>query len=266
MYNYVNLNAFQISKSVQAYLEKTHDTVDSFEGHPLLTFYDFLGQEPSVRSLEGFLTSTNLGRVPYLKSLIARFDHGPTSCNFGLPTAHDLFMKFKHVNLPLLATAGHGELVCFSNARLSQRYARKSQLNYTHYLKQQRSAYAVYYLITEQLQLYGQITKTQLFHACETVTQIALQHAGDDELVTHCVACCEMLGFDTQPLRSFLLLQRKLPKCETGQSYSELLGEWDRDLVEMLEANPSEFPLELYQSLMRLAIRDTPRKTSNGFA
>nr|NP_001286748.1 uncharacterized protein Dmel_CG13531, isoform C [Drosophila melanogaster]NP_611726.1 uncharacterized protein Dmel_CG13531, isoform B [Drosophila melanogaster]AAF46913.1 uncharacterized protein Dmel_CG13531, isoform B [Drosophila melanogaster]AHN56543.1 uncharacterized protein Dmel_CG13531, isoform C [Drosophila melanogaster] len=249
-----------ISKSVQAYLEKTHDTVDSFEGHPLLTFYDFLGQEPSVRSLEGFLTSTNLGRVPYLKSLIARFDHGPTSCNFGLPTAHDLFMKFKHVNLPLLATAGHGELVCFSNARLSQRYARKSQLNYTHYLKQQRSAYAVYYLITEQLQLYGQITKTQLFHACETVTQIALQHAGDDELVTHCVACCEMLGFDTQPLRSFLLLQRKLPKCETGQSYSELLGEWDRDLVEMLEANPSEFPLELYQSLMRLAIRDTPGK------
>ncbi|XP_017003047.3 spatacsin [Drosophila takahashii] len=249
-----------ISKSVQAYLEKTHDTADSFEGHPLLTFYDFLGQEPSVRSLEGFLASTNLGRVPYLKSLIARFDHGPTSGSSNLPTAHDLFLKFKQVNLPLLATAGHGELVSFSNARLCQRYARKSQLNYTHYLKQQRSAYAVYYLITEQLQLYGQITKTQLFHACETVTQMALQHAGDEELVTHCVACCEMLGFDTQQLRSFLLLQRMLPKPRSGESYSESLAEWDRDLVQHLEANPKEFPLELYQSLMRLAVRDTPGK------
>ncbi|KAI8037536.1 hypothetical protein M5D96_009689 [Drosophila gunungcola] len=249
-----------ISKSVQAYLEKTHDTADSFEGHPLLTFYDFLGQEPSVRSLEGFLTSTSLGRVPYLKSLTARFDHGPTSSSFGLPSAHDLFLKFKQVNLPLLATVGHGELVSFSNARLCQRYARKSQLNYTHYVKQQRSAYAVYYLITEQLQLYGQITKTQLFHACETVTQMALQHTGDEELVTHCVACCEMLGFDTQPLRSFLLLQRKLPKRQSGESYSELLAGWDRDLVQQLEANPREFPLELYQSLMRLAVRDSPGK------
>ncbi|XP_017079110.1 spatacsin [Drosophila eugracilis] len=249
-----------ISKSVQAYLEKTHNTADSFEGHPLLTFYDFLGQEPSVPSLEGFLSSTSLGRVPYLKSLIARFDHGPTSSSTGLPTAHDLFLKFKQVNLPLLAAAGHGELVNFSNARLCQRYARKSQLNYTHYLKQQRSAYAVYYLITEQLQLYGQITKTQLFHACETVTQMALQHAGDEELVTHCVACCEMLGFDTQPLRSFLLLQRKLPKRRSGKSYSELLGEWERDIVEHLDANSKEFPLELYQSLMRLAVRDTPGK------
>uniref|UniRef100_A0A6P4EIZ7 Spatacsin n=1 Tax=Drosophila rhopaloa TaxID=1041015 RepID=A0A6P4EIZ7_DRORH len=249
-----------ISKSVQAYLEKTHDSADSFEGHPLLTFYDFLGQEPSVRSLEGFLTSTSLGRVPYLKSLTARFDHGPTSSSSGLPTAQDLFLKFKQVNLPLLASVGHGEPISFSNARLCQRYARKSQLNYTHYLKQQRSAYAVYYLITEQLQLYGQITKTQLFHACETVTQMALQHASDEELVTHCVACCEMLGFDTQPLRSFLLLQRKLPKRQSGESYSELLAGWDRDLVQQLEVNPTEFPLELYQSLMRLAVRDTPGK------
>ncbi|XP_017024750.1 spatacsin [Drosophila kikkawai] len=249
-----------ISKSVQTYLEKTHDLADSFQGHPLLTFYDFLGQEPSVRSLEGFLTSTSLGRVPYLKSLTTRFDHGPTSGSSGLPTAHDLFLKFKHINLPLLGAAGHGELVSFSNPRLCQRYARKSQLNYTHYLKQQRSAYAVYYLITEQLQLYGQITKTQLFHACETVTQMALQYAGDEELVTHCVACCEMLGFDTQPLRSFLLLQKKMPKRREGGggSYSDLLAEWDRDLVQQLEANPKEFPLELYQALMRLAVRDTP--------
>ncbi|KAH8305915.1 hypothetical protein KR018_003648 [Drosophila ironensis] len=247
-----------ISKSVQSYLEKTHDTADSFEAHPLLTFYDFLGQEPTVRSLEGFLTSTSLGRVPYLKTLIMRFDHGPS--NSGLPTAHDLFLKFQQVNLPLLAAAGHGELVTFSNARLCQRYARKSQLNYTHYLKQQRSAYAVYYLITEQLQLYGQITKTQLFHACETVTQMALQHSRDDELVTHCVACCEMLGFDTQTLRSFLLLQRKLSRHASEGGYSDLLAEWDRDLVAQLGEDSTEFPLDLYQSLMRLAVKDIPGK------
>ncbi|XP_001360514.2 spatacsin [Drosophila pseudoobscura] len=248
-----------ISKSVQSFLEKTHnETVGPFEEHPLLTFYDFLSLEPSVRSLESFLTSTSLSRVPYLKSLTARFDHGPTGSPSGLPTAHELFLKFKQVNLSVLAAAGHGELVTFSNPRLCQRFARKSQLNYTHYLKQHRSAYAVYYLITEQLQLYGQITKTQLFHACETTTQLALQHAGDEELVTHCVACCEMLGFDTQLLRSFLLLQRHLPKRQHSESYSDLLAKWDRDLVERLDANPQEFPLDLYQALMRLAMRNIP--------
>ncbi|XP_068146552.1 spatacsin [Drosophila tropicalis] len=250
-----------IARSVQTYLEETHHGVEPLEEHPLLTFYDFLTQEPSIGLLEGFLTSTSLSRVPYLKSLSARFDHGPTGHPSGVPTPHELFRKFKNINLE----AHSSELWSFSNARLSQRYARKSQLNYTHYIKQQRSAYAVYYLITEQLQLYGQITRAQLYHACETVTQLALRNAGDADLVTHCVACCEMLGFDTQLLRSFLLLQRQLnSKCQVENvSYSEMLCHWDEQIVKQLIDQPEEFPLELYQSLICLANRNGLDKFPN---
>ncbi|XP_017959195.2 spatacsin [Drosophila navojoa] len=250
-------NGFElISQSVQCYLERTHHGEDSLQEQPLLTFYDFLCHEPSVRSLEGFLSSSNLRRVPYLNSLMQRFEHHGSSGCTALPTAQELFHKFKHVNL----AAGHGELVSFSNTRLSQRYARKAQLNYTHYLKQQRSAYAVYYLILEQLQLYGQITRTQLFHACETATQLALQHAGDEELVTHCVACCEMLDFDTQSLRSYLHLQRQLPTAATCGSYTQQLEQWDEALVGQLVKQPEHFPLESYQALMRLAARNVHGK------
>lgn len=246
----------QISQSVQSYLERTHHAADSLQEQPLLTFFDFLCHEPTVRSLEGFLSSSNLRRVPYLNSLMQRFErHATNSCS-ALPTAHELFHKFKQVNL----AAAPGELVSFSNARLSQRYARKAQLNYTHYLKQQRSAYAVYYLIMEQLQLYGQITRTQLFHACETATQLALQHAGDEELVTHCVACCEMLDFDTQTLRSYLHLQRQLPPAVACGSYTLQLEQWDQALVQQLLHQPGHFPLESYQALMRLAARNVQGK------
>ncbi|XP_030556362.1 spatacsin isoform X1 [Drosophila novamexicana] len=250
-----------ISKSVQSYLERTHHGAESLQEQPLLTFYDFLCHEPSVRALEGFLSSSNLRRVPYLNSLMARFEHHGTSSSTAVPSAHELFHKFKKVNFATLAAAaGQGELVSFSNARLSQRYASKAQLNYTHYLKQQRSAYAVYYFLMEQLQLYGQITRTQLFHACETATQLALQHAGDEELVTHCVACCEMLDFDTQTLRSFLHLQRLLPATGVSGGYTSQLQHWDQALVQQLLATPEQFPLESYQALMRLAARNVQGK------
>ncbi|KAH8407414.1 hypothetical protein KR222_008422 [Zaprionus bogoriensis] len=239
-----------ISQSVQCYLERTHNGAESLQEQPLLTFFDFLCHEPTVQSLEGFLSSSNLSRVPYLKSLMSRFErHGQANSASSLPTAHELFHKFQHINLDALAASNHGELLSFSNARLTQRYGTRAQLNYTHYLKQQRSAYAVYYFLMEQLQLYGQITRTQLLHACETATQLALQHAGDEELVTHCVACCEMLDFDTQNLRSFLHLQRTLPPAG-ARNYAEQLQHWDRALVDQLQP---EFPLQSYTALMRLA-------------
>lgn len=243
---------------MQNYLDRTHDGAESLQEEPLLTFFDFLCHEPTVQSLEGFLSSSNLSRVPYLKSLMTRFERHVLGSSPTLPTPHELFHKFYHINLDALAAA-NGEMLTFSNPRLSQRYGTKAQLNYTHYLKQHRSAYAVYYFLMEQLQLYGQITRTQLFHACETATQLALQHAGDDELVAHCVACCEMLDFDTQNLRSFLHLQRNFPPL-AATNYAEQLQHWDQALVEQLQQHSEEtrdkFPLQSYTALMRLAARN----------
>lgn len=246
---------------MQNYLDRTHNGAESLQEEPLLTFFDFLCHEPTVQSLEGFLSSSNLSRVPYLKSLMTRFERHVLGSSPTLPTAHELFHKFYHIDLDALGAANHGEMLTFSNPRLSQRYGTKAQLNYTHYLKQHRSAYAVYYFLMEQLQLYGQITRIQLFHACETATQLALQHAGNDELVAHCVACCEMLDFDTQNLRSFLHLQRNFPPT-AATSYSEQLQHWDRALVEQLQQSEEtdKFPLQSYTALMRLAARNATGK------
>lgn len=242
-------------------MDRTHNGAESLQEEPLLIFFDFLCHEPTVQSLEGFLSSSNLSRVPYLKSLMTRIERHVPGSSPTLPTAHELFHKFYHIDLHALAGANHGEMLTFSNPRLSQRYGSQAQLNYTHYLKQHRSAYAVYYFLMEQLQLYGQITRTQLFHACETATQLALQHAGDDELVAHCVACCEMLDFDTQNLRSFLHLQRTFPPA-AATSYVEQLQHWDQALVEQLQHDESEneFPLQSYTALMRLGARNMTGK------
>ncbi|ALC42547.1 CG13531 [Drosophila busckii] len=230
----------QSSRAVQSYLMATHAGAASLQEQPLLTFYDLLTHAPSVSSLGDYLNSSNLCRLNYLHSLSARLEQQPSA----LPTPQQLFQRFKRLQLSA------GELQSFSQPRLSQRYARQFQLNYTHYLKQLRSAYAVYYLLQEQLQLYGQITRTQLYQAAETATQLALQHAHDSALVTHCVACCEMLDFDTQALRSYLQLNNQLGSVSV--SYQQQLQLWDASLLQQLLAKPQQFPLAAYQALQRL--------------
>lgn len=89
------------------------------------------------------------------------------------------------------------------------------------YVKQARSAHAVFVFAVEQLQQYAQISAGQIMYACSMVTQLALQRPDDGELVAHCVAFMEMLGVNTCALRAYLrcvrvLRQSSLPLAGGG--------------------------------------------------
>lgn len=256
---------------------------------PLVTLFDFLSNEPSVETLICYLHTTGLQNIPYLKTLPIRnpnynsdskispnIDNGNNGQSKNMPTPYDFLRKFKHIDIKEISKEPHTDaLSSFSNEKLCAKYARKYKLNFLHYLKQQRSSYAVYYLIMDHLQQYGQLTKGHLFSACETVTELALQHAKNFELVTHCVAFIEMLGYDSQYLRNYLKLCRLLEDeiDETNvvaKNYTQLFTRVENLLVQQITKEPAKFPLKDYQALMRLVAcsgqRQWPMKVMQYYA
>ena len=225
---------------------------------PLAILHEYLCNEPTVSTLKCFLQSASgLQRIPYLQSLSQRMD-ATAGSNIQLPTAYDLLRKFKHIDFrKLIIQSDNQEVASFSNARLCVKYARNYQLNFMHYLKQQRSAYAVYYLLTDQLQQYAQLTPTQMFSACEAALEMAIEEgsSADSATLAHCVAFCEYLGFDTQALRCFLKLNRLLPQPQVG-NLNALMQAAESQLLQALQQQAeSEFPLHDYEALMRLTVQ-----------
>ncbi|XP_049306880.1 uncharacterized protein LOC105234258 [Bactrocera dorsalis] len=275
---------FQATKS---YLE--HQGIDFNTEQPLVTLFDFLSNEPSVETLICFLHTTGLQNIPYLKTLpIRNPNHNSESnistsidnCSNGqgksMPTPYDFLRKFKHIDIKEISKELQTDtLASFSNEKLCAKFARKYKLNFLHYLKQQRSCYAVYYLIMDHLQQYGQLTKGHLFTACETVTELALQHTNNSELVTHCVAFIEMLGYDSQYLRNYLKLCRLLENegdetSVVAKNYTQLFARVENLLVQQITKEPAKFPLKDYQALMRLVAcsgqRQWPMKVMQNYA
>ncbi|XP_037954698.1 spatacsin-like [Teleopsis dalmanni] len=246
-----DLNEFHgfkmIVQSTSAYLEQNGIDVECEQ--PLATFYEFLCNEPTIASLQCFLLSNSL-QIPYLNSLRQRFKNCGIEATINIPSPFEFLQKFKNINFKEICYDVN-EVVSFSNERLCQKYAPKYQLNFLHYVKQHRSAYAVYYLLTNQLQHYAQITKSQLFRACESVTKLALQHMSDADLVAHCVGFIEMLGFDTQHLRCVIKLCHFI-ESDCIPHYEELIKKVEYKLTKQLEANNTEFPITGYQALMHI--------------
>ncbi|XP_067632003.1 spatacsin isoform X2 [Eurosta solidaginis] len=259
----------RVSQATKVYLE--HHGVDFNSTQPLVTLFEFLSNEPSISTLNCYLHTTALQNIPYLKTLAIRnplhnsdssLSSGGDNCNNGhdkyMPTPYDFLRKFKHINLKEIAKDFPSESIAsFSNEKLCAKYARKYKLNFLHYLKQQRSCYAIYYLVMDHLQQYGQLTKGHLFSACEAVTEMALQYAYDAELVTHCVAFIEMLGYDSQYLRNYLKLCRLLEESSeeihsSTKSYSMLSMRIESLLLQLIKEKPTEFPLANYHALIRI--------------
>lgn len=220
---------------------------------PLVIFHEFLCNEPTVASLKCFLQSSGLQRIPYLLALDQRMDlHGSNSST--LPTPYDLLRKYKRIDCRKLICEDNEEIASFSNERISQKYAKKYQLNFMHYLKQQRSAYALYYLITDQLQQYAQIPPSQMFSACEAALQLITQQPHSNvEQIAHCIAFCEYLEFDTQPMRCYLKLQKLLPTTHIMDgNIHNLISSAEHFLLQQIKQQPEQFPLEHYEALIRL--------------
>lgn len=134
----------------------------------------------------------------------------------------------------------------FQDKNLNEKFGKKLKVNFLHYLKQQRSQYAVYFFLLEQLNSYSQISKSQLFSCTEIVTELVLQNYKNSDIMAHCIAFQEVLGFDTQILRNYCQL-----KSLTG-------GEDNRieELIQKTEETihkAERFPLKEYQAIVRVA-------------
>ncbi|XP_053966842.1 uncharacterized protein LOC128868592 [Anastrepha ludens] len=287
------LEGFQnVSQATKVYLE--HQGIDFNSSQPLVTLFDFLSNEPSVGTLNCYLHTTTLQNIPYLKTFPIRnptnnnesnissgSDNNGNGQSKNMPTPYDFLRKFKHIDLKEISKEVQlDSIASFSNEKLCAKFARKYKLNFLHYLKQQRSSYAVYYLVMGHLQQYGKLTKGHLFSATESVTEMALQYANNSELVTHCVAFIEMIGYDSQYLRNYLKLCRLLEETEeeledeaassSAKTYTQLLARVERILLQRIVNEPTKFPLTDYQALMRLVAssgqREWPMKVLENYA
>lgn len=250
---------FQINFHTTKYLQ----SIDGYNDEEcnLPTLFEFLTNQPSVTGLQCSIASGPLKGIACLRIMQQQLQHNDANIIMEnkLPTVNDLLKTFKGIDLKrLIKDASHYEKI----ARGEEQHRGNSKshhLNFIHYIKQSRSAYAIYLLLIEQLQNYAQITRNHLFTACESVYDLALRTAiTDTEVICHCVAFCEMLGFDTQKLRCFLKMKQYLANnnvnwsCDS-KSHIAVIQETERLLVKQLQSNQiseDTIPLNEYSAVM----------------
>lgn len=202
------------------------------------------------------ISSGILKSLTYLKIIHPNNDANLAfQCN--LPSAHDLLYIFRGLDVKRLRRDANGFRKVLREADDGNRET-NHRLNFVHYIKQCRSAYAVYLMLTDQLQSYAQITKTHLFTTCESVYEVALQTAITDyEVISHCIAFCEMLGVDTKQLRCVIKLRQCLRNHDSNvvTSSKDLtfnIQDLERLLIKQLSIkdNDKAFPLNDFNAIM----------------
>ncbi|XP_061389212.1 uncharacterized protein LOC133324385, partial [Musca vetustissima] len=252
-----NLEGF---KKIVSCTTKYLEHIDSNESNKwtLATLFDFLTNQPSLANLHCSISSGILKSLSYLK-VVLHHENNNTAVNpQSIPTIYDLIKTFKGIDVHRLCKDAN----TFSKSRNSDvgpANRNNHRLNFVHYIKQSRSAYALYLMFVEQLQNYAQITKTHLLTTCESVYELALQTPiADSDVISHCIAFCEMLGFDTQQLRCVLRLRRCLQHahypnvCPDKKGLDSVIFEAERLLLDKMsiEDDTNIFPLIEYNTIM----------------
>ncbi|KNC31813.1 hypothetical protein FF38_12434 [Lucilia cuprina] len=248
----------EISFYATKYLESVG--IDFEQEQALATLFEFLTTEPSISNLQCSATSGTLKPLTYLKIIHHQQSETTNTIEQGLPNVYDLLNTFKELDYKRLTKDYnlYGKFSSFSeqpkqDGKVILPYT--CRLNFLHYIKQSRCSYAVYLMLLQQLQNYAQITETHLFSACECVYDMALQSSSaDTEVITHCIAFCEMLGFDTQQLRCFFKLKKCLisgveGKGQHSENIVSILQKSERVLIQRLKKERS-FPLTDYSAIM----------------
>ncbi|XP_075147021.1 uncharacterized protein LOC142221248 isoform X2 [Haematobia irritans] len=236
---------------------------------PLATLFDFLTNSPSLANLQYAITSGLLSSLRYLKTISHQYSEiNSAVAHKKLPTVYDLLNIFLGIDNIRLNKDSKG----FRKVAFADGGNRKSHcLNFIHYVKQSRSAYGVYLMLVDQLQNYGQITKTHLFTTCESVYEMTLQTPITDyEVISHCIAYCEILGLDTQQLRCVLKLRQYLYKNGSGpvspscrRDIASVVDDTESLLRSRLSAKDDieKFPLNEYKAVMEC--KSFTRSTNN---
>lgn len=235
--------------------------IDFQREQTLATLFEFLTTEPSLPNLQCAATSDALKSLRYLqiihcnerRSISNNMDHR-------IPTVYDLLKTF--INLDYKHLGEDADMyVKFSTFPEPQQNLEKTNvqgtchLNFLHYIKQSRCAYAVYLMVLNQLQSYAQLTEAYLSSACESVYNMALHTSSQDtEVISHCIAFCEMLGFDTQQIRCFIKLKQLLIQNEnmSGLNTISAMQLIERLLIKNLETS-NAFPLTEYTAVIQVS-------------
>uniref|UniRef100_A0A1Q3FGT2 Spatacsin C-terminal domain-containing protein n=1 Tax=Culex tarsalis TaxID=7177 RepID=A0A1Q3FGT2_CULTA len=110
----------------------------------------------------------------------------------------------------------HGYVPHFNHPVLCEKYSTEVKLNYLHYIKQQRSCYALYLFYVDQLRNYARITPQQINCAARSASEVALKHYSDANLVSHCTAFIEMLGVDSSRTRAYVRCLNMINESRPG--------------------------------------------------
>uniref|UniRef100_A0A1A9W2C1 Spatacsin_C domain-containing protein n=1 Tax=Glossina brevipalpis TaxID=37001 RepID=A0A1A9W2C1_9MUSC len=222
---------------------------------PLIAVFELLNETPDITKLEKFLEENFFPSLKYLKFHYQQEDEN--SIVKTLPTPYDLLKVYKGLDCNNIFNKNRINLMNTSSNESYLQQQSRLQLTYIHYIKQSRSAYAVYRFIIDHLQNYAQISKSQFFMACECIYKIALQSSTleDNDLIIHCIAFVEMLGFDTQELRCLFKLMRSLKEKNQGDSHStfhlSLMHQAEDNVLRILEEE-NVFPLDDFKAIMTI--------------
>ncbi|XP_073847548.1 spatacsin [Musca autumnalis] len=244
----------KINHYASKYIQHTNDCDDNLT---LATLFEFLANQQCLANMQCSITSGIFKSLTYLKVVLYHENNHAAVNPQSIPTIYDLVKTFKGIDVNRLCKDAN----TFSKISVGDGATNKNnhRLNFVHYIKQSRSAYAVYLMLVEQLQNYAQITKTHLLTTCESVYELALQTPINDfDVISHCIAFCEMLGFDTQQLRCVLRLRQYLQSasypnvCPDRKGFNSIINEAERLLTERLtiEDDTQIFPINEYSTIM----------------
>lgn len=169
-----------------------------------------------------------LGKISAIDLFLNKLRATPTVTDY--ETTLDEMLQLKNIDLNVIkreafassmstVAVDNDELITFRNAQLNQKYGHATVLSYLNYVKQYRSAYAVYKFFIDQLDTYSQISQAQIQIACGAVCELAINNLDDMHLIAHCVAFIEMLGINSQTLRAYVACCRTI-KQNAGDAFN----------------------------------------------
>lgn len=223
-----------VSEKCSEYIIKTSD-VDFYSKFPHVYLMEQLLKDKSPMELAQSKGCCEiLGKISVIDLFLRKLKSTPNVNDYEVTL--DEMLQFKNIDLKVIkaeicesdnvTNATDNELITFSNPILNKKYGQSTVLNYTHFVKQYRSAYAVYKFFVDQLNTYSQISHAQIQIACGAICEIAVNNFDDNELIAHCVAFNEMLGINSQILRAYIkccrtIKENAIDKFNHGICFSE---------------------------------------------
>lgn len=229
-----SLNAYDLGTiSVEVSKHILNTDSEFHKNNPLVYLFELLLQHTDLSTIsQSDSTMCILSKIPMLKCFLNKLTNPKSQYHDQCSNLNDMVEQFNKISLKQIQSEANNDNLDFSNKTLIQKYGQPQILGFVHYVKQCRSAYAVYIFAIEQLQNYSQISRCQVAHACSVVADLALANLANDELVMHSMAFIEMLGMNSSNIRAFHKCLRVVKEAIPNVKFNELS---ESDLLKIIK-------------------------------